>query len=65
MASYQEARAKLTYTQLNKRKSAAKNKARTILRIKKKSLENGELSHELILTTRKKTKIRNGFAVNM
>ena len=31
MASYQEERVKLTNTQLNKRKSAAKNKTGTIL----------------------------------
>ena len=35
MTNYQEARAKLTNTQLNKLKSAAKNKTGTILRINK------------------------------
>ena len=34
MANYQEARVKLTHTQLNKLKSAAKNKTGTKLRIK-------------------------------
>ena len=33
MANYQEARVKLTNAQLNKLKSAAKNRAGTILRI--------------------------------
>ena len=33
MENYQEARVKLTNTQLNKLKSAAKTKTRTILRI--------------------------------
>ena len=33
MAKYQETRVKLTYTQLNKLKPAAKNKTRTMLRL--------------------------------
>ena len=37
MVSYQEVRVKLTNTQLNKLKSAAKNKRGTILRINKKN----------------------------
>ena len=36
MANYQEARLKLTYTQLNILKSEAKNKTGTILRLNKK-----------------------------
>ena len=39
MVSYQEARVKLINTQLNKLKSAAKNKTGTILRINKKTLK--------------------------
>ena len=65
MANYQEARVKLTNTQLNKLKSAAKNKTGTILRLNKKNFEDKELSHELFLTTRQTTKIRNAFAKNM
>ena len=37
MANYQEARVKLTNTQLNKLKSAVKNKTGTILRLNKKN----------------------------
>ena len=37
MANYQEARVKLTNTQLNKLKSAAKNEIETILKINKKN----------------------------
>ena len=37
MANYQEARVKLTNTQLNKLKSAAKNKTGTILKMTKKN----------------------------
>ena len=65
MANYQEARVKLTNTQLNKLKSAAKNKTGTILRLNKKNFEDEELPHELFLTTRQTTKIRNAFANSM
>ena len=62
MANYEKARVKLTNTQLNKLKSAAKNRLGTTLRITKK---NPRLPHELFLTTRQKTKIRNAFANKM
>ena len=39
MANYQEARLKVTYTQLVKLKFAAKNMTRTTLRLKKKDLK--------------------------
>ena len=48
-------RVKLTNTQLNKSKSATKNKTETILRLNEKNFEDEELQHELrrynILTT--------------
>ena len=65
MANYQEARVKLTNTQLNKIKCAAKNKAGTILRINKKKFEDEEFPHKLFLTKRQITKIINAFAYNM
>ena len=65
MENYQKARVKLTNTQLNKLKSAVKNKAGTILRLNKKNFEEEKLPHELFLTTRQTTKIRNAFANNM
>ena len=65
MANYQAARVKLTNTQLNKLKCAAKNKTGTILRLSKKNFEDEELPHKLFLTTRQTTKIRNSFANNM
>ena len=61
----QEVRVKLINTQLNKLKSAAKNKARTILRLKMKILEDEGLPHELFVITRQITKITNAFANNM
>ena len=59
MANYQEGRFKVTSKQLNKLKSAARNKTGTILRLNKKTFEDEELPHELFLTTRQTTKIRN------
>ena len=65
MANYEEARAKLTNTQLAKLKFAAKNKAGTTLKITKIDFQDEELPHELFLTTRQRKKIRNAFANNM
>ena len=63
MVNYQEAAVKLTNTQLNKLNTEAKNKTKTILRLNE--YEDEELPHELFLTTRQTTKIRNIFANNM
>ena len=52
MARYEEARVKLTNTQLNKLKSAAKDKNGTILSITKKNFQDEDLPHKLFLTTR-------------
>ena len=65
MASYQEVRVKLTNTQLIKINSAAKNKTGKILRLTKKNSEDEQFPHELFLTTRRATKIRNAFTNNM
>ena len=65
MENYQETRVKLINSQLNKLKSAAKNKMGTILRKTQKNLEDEEFSHELFLTTRQRAKIKNTFANNM
>ena len=64
MANYQEVRFKLTNTQLNKLKSTAKKK-KDRNNIKIKNSEDEELPHELFLTIRQTTKIRNVFANNM
>ena len=66
MANYQEARVKLTNTQLKKIRSAGKSKTGTLLRVNKKNFEDEELPHELFLTTRQTTIIRNNiFPKNM
>ena len=46
-------------------KSAVNNKTGTTLRITKKNFQDEELPHELFLTARQKTKVRNTFASNM
>ena len=65
MANYQKAWVELTNARLNKLKFASKNKARTLLRLIKKNFEDEELPHELFLTTRQTTNIRNAFANNI
>ena len=65
MASYEEARVKLRNTKLKKIKSAAKNKTGKTLRLTNKNFQDEKLPHELFLTTRQTTKIRNIFASNM
>ena len=54
MAKYQEARVKLTNTQLNKVKSAVKNKTGTRIRLNQKNFEDEQLPHKLFLTKRLK-----------
>ena len=44
MVNYQEVRVNLTKTQLNKFKSAAKNKTGTIFRLNKKNFEDEEFA---------------------
>ena len=56
---------KLSKTQLKKLKDAVKNNTGTILRISLKMFNRNNLPHELLLTTRQKTKLRNAFNNNM
>ena len=56
---------KLTDTQLKNRNTAVKNKTGAILRMNLKMLDGNDLPHELLLTARKKTKLRNAFNNNM
>ena len=65
MVEYNKVTAKLTDSQLKKLKTAAKNKAATTLRMSLKMFDRNNLSHELLLTTRQKTKLRNAFNNNM
>ena len=65
MVEYNKINAKLTDTQLKKLKTAVKNKTGTTLRMSLKMLDGNDLPHELLLTTRQKTKLRNAFNNNM
>ena len=65
MANYEELRVKLTNTQLKKLKPAGKSITGATLRLSKKNFHDKELAHELFLTTRQKTRIRNTFTNSM
>ena len=65
MGNFEEARGKLTNTQLDKLKFAAKSKMRTILRIHMKNFQDEKFPYELFLSIRKTIKIMHFFANNM
>ena len=65
MVAYNNVNVKLSDTQLKKIKNAVKNKTGTTLRISLKMLNGNNLPHELLLTTRQRTKVRNTFNNNM
>ena len=55
---------KLSDAQMKKLKNAVKNDTGTTLRINLKMFGRNDLPHELLLTTRQKTKLRNAFNNN-
>ena len=57
--------AKVRDTQLKKLKTAVKIKTGATLRMSLKMFNEKDLSHELLLTTRQKTKLRNALNNNM
>ena len=65
MVKHTKINVKLSDTQLKKLKDAVKDNKRTTLRIKLKMFDGNDLPHELLLTTRQKTKLRNTFNNNM
>ena len=65
MVASSKVNGKLADTQLKKLKTAVRNKTGTTLRISLKMFNEHNLPHELLLTTRQKTKLRNGFNSNM
>ena len=65
MTSIQEARVKLTNTQLSKLKSETKNNIGAILRINNKNVQDEELPHKLFLTIGQTTKIKIVFSNSM
>ena len=64
MVEYNKVHVKLLDTQLKKLKNTVKNKTGTTLRINLKMFDGNNLPHELLLTTRQKTKLRNAFDNN-
>ena len=65
MVEYSKVNVKLTDAQLEKLKTAAKNKTGTTLKMSLKISDVNNLPHELLLTKRAKTKLRNAFDNNM
>ena len=65
MVEYSKVNVKLSDGQLKKLKIAAKKKTEATLRMSLKMLDGNDLPHELLLTTRQKTKLRNAFNNNM
>ena len=63
MVEYSKVNVKLS--ELKKLKTAVKKKIGTTLRVSLKMLDGNDLPHELLLTTRQKTKLRNAFNNNM
>ena len=65
MVEYSTVNAKLSDSQLNKLKSAVKNKEGTTLRMNVRIFSANNLPYELLLTTRQTTKLRNAIENNM
>ena len=65
MIEYTKVNVKLSNTQIKKLKDAIKDNTGASLRISLKMFNRNDLPHELLLTTRQKTKIRNAFNNNM
>ena len=64
MTKYNKVNVKLSNTQLKKLKDAVKDNTIMTLRINLKMLDGNDLPHELLLTTRQKTKVRNALNNN-
>ena len=65
MVEYTKVNVKLSDSQIKKLKDAVKDNTGTTLRISLKMFNGNNLPHELLLTTRQKTKVRNAFNDNM
>ena len=66
MTQYNSLNATLSNSQLNKLKSAIKNESEAVLRLSSNMIGNNETNfpHELLLTDRQVSNIRQGFATN-
>ena len=65
MVEYSKVNVRLSDTQLKKLKSAVKYKTGTTLRMSLKRFAGNDLPHELLLTARQKSRLRNAFNNNM
>ena len=65
MVEFSKVNVKLTNWQLKKLKTAVKNRTGTTLRMSSKLFDGNDLPHELLLTTRQKTKLKNALNNNM
>ena len=65
MVEYSTINVKLSDSQLNKLKNALKNNLGTALTMNAKMLRANNLPHELLLTTRQTTKLRNAIENKM
>ena len=65
MVEYNTVNVKLSHSQLNKLKSAVKNRQGTTLRMNTRMFSANNLPHELLLTTRQTTKLRNAIESNI
>ena len=65
MVEYNTVNAKLSDSQLNKLKSAVKNKQGTTLKMNVKMFIGNNLPHELLLIARQATKLRHAIENNM
>ena len=65
MVKYNIKNVELSDSQLNKLKSAVKNRQGTTLKMNTRMFSANNLPHELLLTTRQTTKLRNTTENNM
>ena len=65
MVEYTKVNVKLTNLQLSKFKKAVKNNDGATLQISIRNFNKEDLPHELLLTTRQNTKLRNAISNNM
>ena len=65
MVEYRKVNIKLSDRQLKQLKTAVKNKTGATVRMSLKMLDGNDLPHELSLTGKQKTKLRNAFNNNM
>ena len=65
MVEYTKINCKLTNAQLNKLKKVVKSNEGATLRLGIKNFNKDELPHELLLTTKQNTKLRNAINNNL